>query len=882
MKGFDFRMEKLGLNEIREKYLSFFESKGHLRMPSFPLVPKDDPSVLLINAGMTPLKPYFTGKETPPRRRVTTCQKCIRTPDIELVGHTARHGTFFEMLGNFSFGDYFKTEAVSWAWEFITEVMHMPVERLWVTIYEDDDEAFDIWTKKIGFPEERIVRMGKEDNFWEHGTGPCGPCSEIHFDRGPEYSCGKPDCKLGCDCDRYVEFWNLVFTQFDKDENGNYNRLPNPNIDTGMGLERLATIMQGVNNIFEVDTIRNIMLSVSEITGVKYGDSEKTDVSLRAITDHIRSTCFMISDGILPSNEGRGYVLRRLLRRAARHGKLLGVNGSFLYKLADTVFGECKSGYPELSENADYIKKIIKIEEERFAETIDQGLSILSDYMEEMKKEGRNELSGEDAFKLYDTYGFPLDLTVDIAEENGYKVDKEGFDKCMLNQRMTAKSARAENADNAWSSDASIPDEVVPEFLGYDELSCTARVMALIKDGTLVNEVEEGENAIAAFDKTVFYSECGGQVGDTGSVKAEGAVCEVISGKKVSGKDASEIKVISGALKVGDEVSLEVDKKRRMAISRNHSVTHLLQKALTEVLGSHVAQAGSYVGEDRMRFDFSHFEAMTAEEIAEAEQKVNEKILEDLKITKREMPIAEAKKLGATALFGEKYGETVRVVSMGDYSMEFCAGTHLDATSQIGLFKILSESGVAAGVRRIEGVTGNGVLSYIKAQEETVEELASIMKSAPGAVLERTRAFVQNAVETKKELEALKAEMSKGAADELLKGATDVKGVSVITARVDGSDVETMRGMIDTIKDKLPSAAAVLASVSDGKVTFVGGATKNAVAKGVHIGKVIKEVASVAGGGGGGKPDSAQAGGKDITKADEALGVVLSVIEAQL
>lgn len=590
----------------------------------------------------------------------------------------------------------------------------------------------------------------------------------------------------------------------------------------------------------------------------------------------------MISDGILPSNEGRGYVLRRLLRRAARHGKLLGVNGSFLYKLADTVFGECKSGYPELSENADYIKKIIKIEEERFAETIDQGLSILSDYMDGLKKEGKSELSGEDAFKLYDTYGFPLDLTVDIAEENGYKVDKDGFDKCMLNQRMTAKSARAENADNAWSSDAAIPDEVVPEFLGYEKLSCTAKVMALIKDGALVSEVEEGENAIVAFDKTVFYSECGGQVGDTGSVKAEGAVCEVISGKKVSGKDASEIKVMSGTLKVGDEVSLEVDKKRRMAISRNHSVTHLLQKALTEVLGSHVAQAGSYVGEDRMRFDFSHFEAMTAEEIAEAEQKVNEKILEDLKITKREMPIAEAKKLGATALFGEKYGETVRVVSMGDYSMEFCAGTHLDATSQIGLFKILSESGVAAGVRRIEGVTGSGVLSYIKAQEETVAEIASIMKSAPGAVVERTRAFVQNAAETKKEFEALKAEMSKGAADELLKNATDVKGVSVITARVDGSDVETMRGMIDTIKDKLPTAAAVLASVSDGKVTFVGGATKDAVAKGVHIGKLIKEVASVAGGGGGGKPDSAQAGGKDITKADEALGVVLSVIEAQL
>lgn len=875
-------MEKLGLNEIREKYLSFFETKGHLRLPSFPLVPKDDPSVLLINAGMTPLKPYFTGKETPPRRRVTTCQKCIRTPDIELVGHTARHGTFFEMLGNFSFGDYFKTEAISWAWEFITEVMHMPVERLWVTIYEDDDEAFDIWTNKIGFPAERIVRMGKEDNFWEHGTGPCGPCSEIHFDRGPEYSCGKPGCKLGCDCDRYVEFWNLVFTQFDKDENGNYNRLPNPNIDTGMGLERLATIMQGVNNIFEVDTIRNIMLSVSDITGVKYGDSEKTDVSLRAITDHIRSTCFMISDGILPSNEGRGYVLRRLLRRAARHGKLLGVNGSFLYKLADTVFNECKSGYPELSENADYIKKIIKIEEERFAETIDQGLAILSSYMENMKASGKTELSGEDAFKLYDTYGFPLDLTVDITSENGFTVDKDGFDKCMQTQRITAKSARAENADNAWSSDAAIPDDVTPEFLGYDELSCTATVKAIIKDGVLSDFAEEGENAIVAFDKTVFYSECGGQVGDTGKATSDNAVAAVLQSRKVSGKDASEIKVEAGKISVGDTLSLSVDKKRRMAISRNHSVTHLLQKALIETLGSHVAQAGSYVGEDRMRFDFSHFEAMTDEELSAVENRVNEKILEDIKITKREMPIAEAKKLGATALFGEKYGETVRVVSMGDYSMEFCAGTHLEATSQIGLFKIISESGVAAGVRRIEGVTGSGVLSYIKAQEETISQIASVMKSNPGAVVERTRAFVQNAADTKKELDALKAELSKGVADELLKKAVDVKGVSVITAKVDGVDVEAMREMIDTVKDKLPISATVLACVSEGKVTFVGGAGKQACAMGVHIGKVIKEVASVAGGGGGGKPDSAQAGGKDVTKTDAALDVVSGVIEAQL
>ncbi len=875
-------MEKLGLNEIREKYLSFFESKGHLRLPSFPLVPKDDPSVLLINAGMTPLKPYFTGKETPPRKRVTTCQKCIRTPDIELVGHTARHGTFFEMLGNFSFGDYFKNEAISWAWEFITEVMHMPVDRLWVTIYQDDDEAFDIWTKKIGFPVERIVRMGKEDNFWEHGTGPCGPCSEIHFDRGPEFSCGKPTCKLGCDCDRYVEFWNLVFTQFDKDENGNYNRLPNPNIDTGMGLERLAVIMQGVNNLFEVDTIRNIMLAISGLTGVKYGDSEKTDVSLRAITDHIRSTCFMISDGILPSNEGRGYVLRRLLRRAARHGKLLGVSGPFLYKIADTVFNECKSGYPELSEHADYIKKIIKIEEERFAETIDQGLAILSGYMDEMKKSGKTVLSGEDAFRLYDTYGFPLDLTVDITGENGFSVDREGFDKCMQNQRQTAKSARAENADNAWSSDASIPDDVTPEFLGYDELSCTATVKALIKNGELADSVEEGETAVVAFDKTVFYSECGGQVGDTGKATSDTAVVTVLASRKVSGKDASEIRVESGSVKLGDKMELAVDKKRRMAISRNHSVTHLLQKALKETLGDHVAQAGSYVGEDRMRFDFSHFEAMTPEQISEVEQKVNDKILEDLKITKKEMPIAEAKKLGATALFGEKYGETVRVVSMGDYSMEFCAGTHLDSTSQIGLFKILSEGGVAAGVRRIEGVTGQGVLNYIASKDETIAQIASLMKSSANAVLDRTKAFVQNANDTKKEFDALKAEVSRNMAKNLADSAVDVKGVSVITAKINDADVEQMRGMIDTIKDKYEFAAAVIASVSGDKVTFVGGATKGAVSKGVHIGKVIKEVASIAGGGGGGKPDSAQAGGKNPEKTDEALGAVTKVIEAQL
>ena len=875
-------MQKLGLNEIREKYLAFFETKGHLRMPSFPLVPKNDPSVLLINAGMTPLKPYFTGKETPPRKRVTTCQKCIRTPDIENVGHTARHGTFFEMLGNFSFGDYFKKEVIPWAWEFITKVMEIPVDRLWVTIYEDDDEAYEIWANDIGVSPDRIVRMGKEDNFWEHGTGPCGPCSEIHYDRGMEFSCGKPDCKLGCDCDRFLEFWNLVFTQFDKDEEGNYNRLPNPNIDTGMGLERLAVIMQGVNNLFEVDTIRNIILKISEMTGIKYGDAEKTDVSLRAITDHIRSTCFMISDGILPSNEGRGYVLRRLLRRAARHGKLLGLNGTFLHVLAETVFTESESAYPELRENADYIKKIIKLEEERFAETIDQGLNILNDYMAETKKAGKTCLSGEDAFRLYDTYGFPLDLTIDIAAENGFTVDKEGFDACMLNQRMTAKSARAENADNAWSNDVTIPDEINPEFLGYDALNCDAKVEAIVVGGEFTDSVAEGEKAVLIFDKTVFYSESGGQIGDTGIVEGEGFKAEVTNCKKIGGKHTSEVTVTAGEIKKGDAVKLAVDKKRRMSIARNHSTTHLLQKALTEVLGSHVAQAGSYVDPERLRFDFSHFEAMTAEELSKVEAMVNEKILEGLSIEKREMPISEAKKMGATALFGEKYGEVVRVVKMGDYSIEFCGGTHLDNTNEAGLFKIISEGGVAAGVRRIEGVTGSGVLSYIESKNAVISEIAGLMKSSESALIERTKAFVEKNAELKKDYDKLQAEISKSRSANLTDGAVDIKGVSVITASVDGSTVDQMREMIDNLKDKMPLCAVVLSSVADGKVTFVGGASKDAVAKGVHIGKVIKEVAAIAGGGGGGKPDSAQAGGKDVTKAAEALSCVTKVIEGQL
>ncbi|MDP4133183.1 MAG: alanine--tRNA ligase [Bacillota bacterium] len=875
-------MQKLGLNEIREKYLSFFESKDHLRLPSFPLVPKNDPSILLINAGMTPLKPYFTGKETPPRKRVTTCQKCIRTPDIELVGKTARHGTFFEMLGNFSFGDYFKDEAIAWAWEFITKVMEMSVDKLWVTIYESDDQAFDIWTKKIGVDPERVVRMGKEDNFWEHGTGPCGPCSEIHFDRGEEYGCHKPGCKIGCDCDRYVEFWNLVFTQFDKDEKGNYNPLPKPNIDTGMGLERLAVIMQGVNNLFEVDTIRNIMLAISDYTGVKYGDNDKTDVSLRVITDHIRSTCFMISDGIIPSNEGRGYVLRRLLRRAARHGKLLGVNGPFLYKIADTVFAECQSAYPELEQHAEYIKKIIKIEEERFCETVDQGLAILASYIDDIKKAGKTVLDGQDAFKLYDTYGFPIDLTIDIAAESALTVDKEGFDKCMQNQRATAKAARAENADNAWSKDISLPDEIKPKFLGYDALECEAAVTALIKDGEFVDKVSEGDNATVIFDKTVFYSESGGQIGDTGTITADTVRAVVTNSIKMSGKHVSLINIESGELSKGDKVTLVVNKKRRMAISRNHSTTHLLQKALKEVLGVHVAQSGSYVDEERLRFDFSHFEPMTKEQLTEVEKKVNEKILEGLLVTKKEMPIDEARKLGATALFGEKYGEVVRVVTMGDYSMEFCGGTHLDNTSEAGLFKIVSESGIAAGIRRIEGVTGSGVLNYIYEKEETIETVAQLIKSSPSAVVERAKAYVEKANETKKTLEKLQTEVSKNLSGNLLENAKEIKGVTVVTASLKGITVEQMREMIDNVKTKLDTAAIVLASDVDGKVFFVGNATKGALDKGVHIGMVIKQVAAIAGGGGGGKPDSAQAGGRFVEKIDEALASVENAVESQI
>lgn len=864
-------MEKLGLNEIRERYLSFFESKGHLRMPSFSLVPQNDPSLLLINAGMAPLKPYFTGARIPPRKRVTTCQKCIRTPDIERVGHTARHGTFFEMLGNFSFGDYFKHEATAWAWEFITKELKMPVDKLWVTIYLDDDEAFDIWTKEVGVDPTHIVRMGKEDNFWEHGTGPCGPCSEIYFDRGPEKGCS-PDCKLGCDCDRYVEFWNLVFTQFDKDEQGNYNPLPNPNIDTGMGLERLAAIMQEVDNLFEVDTVRNIMLHISKIAGKNYKEDAKTDISLRVVTDHIRSTTMMISDGVLPSNEGRGYVLRRLLRRAARHGRLLGIKGAFLSEVAKTVIKESGEAYPELVEKADYICKVISVEESRFNETIDNGLSILEEYIAETKAEGKAVMDGDKAFKLNDTYGFPIDLTVEILEEQGLSVDREGFDKLMQNQKDTAREARKDGSswDAADTADMGVTEATI--FEGYESKVCEGKVLAMVKGNELAKTLGEGDEGIVVTDKTVFYGEGGGQVGDTGVLSTETCKAVVVDTKKNhDGVYMHVVKVTEGELSNGETVKLEIDAARRNAIARNHSTTHLLQKALSIVLGNHIQQAGSYVNEKRLRFDFTHFEAMTPEQIRKVEDIVNEEILAGDDINIQVLPIEEAKKLGATALFGEKYGDKVRVVKMGDFSIEFCGGTHLKNTANAGTFKILSETGVAAGVRRIEGVTGLGVIEYMRAKDELLSEVASTLKTTESELKTRSVNVLGEIRDLKSELEAMKSKLTGGMLDEIIAEGTEKNGVTVIAVSVNGMKGDEMRTLCDKIKDKLPNVAILLASADQGKITFVGMATKNAVANGVHIGNVIKTVTAVSGGGGGGKPDMAQGAGKDVSKLDEAV-----------
>jgi len=877
-------LDKLGVNEIRERFLSFFESKGHLRLPSFPLIPQNDNSLLLINAGMAPLKPYFTGKEIPPRKRVTTCQKCIRTPDIERVGKTARHGTFFEMLGNFSFGDYFKHEATSWAWEFVTKDLKFPEDKLYVTIYEDDDEAFDIWTKEVGVDPSHISRMGKEDNFWEIGTGPCGPCSEIYYDRGEKYGCGKPDCKVGCECDRFVEFWNLVFTQFDKDENGVYNRLAHPNIDTGMGLERMAVIMQDVDNLFEIDTVRNIMLEISRVAGVEYGKDAKSDVSLRVITDHIRSTTFMVCDGVCPSNEGRGYVLRRLLRRAARHGRLLGIKGTFLYNIADTVIRESENAYPQLAEKRDYIKRVIKIEEERFSETIDSGLSILEGKIAELEKNGEKLLGGEDAFRLYDTYGFPIDLTVEILEEKGLEADIEGFNAQMQQQKERSREGRKVGEEAAWSEDIyqTLSKDIKTEFVGYDNKECTATVSVIVKDGELADSVSDGEDAVVILDRTVIYGESGGQMGDRGTLCGSGFKMTVTDSKKLGdGKILHHVTVDEGTASVGDSVTVTYDVKKREATARNHSATHLLQKALREVLGSHIEQAGSMVDENRLRFDFSHFQAVTPEQLADVERRVNAAILAAYPIEIKQMPVDEAKKLGAMALFGEKYGDTVRVVNMGGYSIELCAGCHLKNTSEAGLCKIVSEGGVAAGVRRIEAVTGEGVLKYIDEKNAIIAESAAALKTTEGELVHRCENVMEEIREQQRRIDVISEKIAHASANNVMAGVKHIGGLEVFITQMDGSTVDAMRKLGDAIKEKTQLCVCVFAALTDGKITFMATAGKDAVKKGVHCGKIIKEITAIAGGSGGGKPDSAQGGGKNADKIDNALAAVDEIISAQ-
>ncbi len=879
-------MKKLGLNEIREKYLSFFESKGHLRLPSFSLVPQNDKSLLLINAGMAPLKPYFTGQETPPSKRVTTCQKCIRTPDIESVGKTARHGTYFEMLGNFSFGDYFKHEITGWAWEFCTKVLELPVERLWVTIYEEDDEAFDIWTKEVGVSPDRIVRMGKDDNFWEIGQGPCGPCSELYFDRGEDTGCGSPDCKVGCECDRFVEFWNLVFTQFDKDEEGNYNRLAHPNIDTGMGLERIACIMQGVNSIFEVDTVRNIMAKISEIANVKYGDDKNTDISLRVITDHIRSTTFMICDGVKIANEGRGYVLKRLLRRAARHGKLLGVNEPFLYKICDTVIEENKNAYPELVGKKDYIKKIIELEEISFARTVNDGLNILNSYVEEMDKEGAKVLSGDKAFKLSDTYGFPIDLTVEILGEKGYSVDVDGFSAYVNEQRQRARDAIKDADSLGWKDEMfekflALPS---PEFVGYDSLECDTEILGIYYNDDF-NDSASYENGTVTLvlSKTPFYGEGGGQVGDTGIITCDNAKLNVTDAKKLrDGRIIVAAEIIDGYIEKGDKCHAEVDKDRRAKIAANHSATHLLQKALKMVAGDHIEQAGSFVNDERLRFDFTHYEAVTKEQLKEVEEIVNREIFNSLCVTCNEMPIDEAKKLGAMALFGEKYGDVVRVVKMGDFSIELCGGTHVKNTSNIGIFKILSESGIAAGTRRIEATTGLGVVKYLSEKESLINDISQELKVGPSEIVHKISSMNSEIKTLKQDISKLNEKLAKGGLDDMLSSAVEISGIKVVCGKMDGADMGALRTTGDELKNKLPDVVGVFLSDIDGKVSLYVTASKSAVAKGIHCGNVVKEIAKYVDGAGGGRPDGAQAGGKNPQGIDDALKASVEVIKAQL
>lgn len=876
-------MEWTGLNDLREKFLSFFESKGCLRLPSFSLVPKDDNSLLLINSGMAPMKKYFTGEVTPPRKRVTTCQKCIRTPDIERVGITARHGTFFEMLGNFSFGDYFKREATAWAWEFFTKVLEMPADKLYVSIYQDDDEAYKIWTEEVGVDPSHMVRLGKEDNFWEHGSGPCGPCSEIYFDRGPEKGCGKPDCHVGCECDRYVEVWNLVFTQFESDGKGNYTPLDHPNIDTGMGLERLACVMQGVDNLFLVDTIQNIMKKISEITGVEYGEDPEKDVSLRVITDHIRSTTFMIGDGVMPSNEGKGYVLRRLLRRAARHGRLLGYTEPFLYKVCDTVIKENLVAYPELKEKEDFIIKVIRVEEESFAKTVDQGIKMLQNIIDDAQIK---TLSGEDAFKLNDTYGFPIDLTKEILGEKGINVDVERFHELLKEQKKRSRDARKNAGADAWISDTTdLSDINKTEFVGYTELECNSKVLAIVKDGIRIDSAGEGENVVLVLDKTPFYAESGGQVGDTGVVESGSFSADVCNTTKdPSGKIfLHETLIKSGNISVGSEVKSTVDKERRADITRNHTAAHLLQAALRQVLGNHVQQAGQLVSDTTLRFDFTHFEAMSAKELIEVENLVNQKIFEAIEVNTREMPIEEAKKLGAMALFGEKYGDVVRVVSAGDFSVEFCGGTHAKNTSNLGLFKIRQEGSVAAGVRRIEAITGYGVLNYINNIHAAVVGVCEMLKiNDPRKVVEGVKKVEENLRTQQKEIADLNSKLAVTRLAEFFSGTEIENGVRIVTGKLDGVNADVLRTMCERGKDMAPNAVIVLAATNDGKVTFASACGKKALENGANAGKIVKAVAQAAGGNGGGKPDLAMAGAKAPEKVDSALAIVKETVYAML
>lgn len=878
-------MQKYGVNELRRMFLEFFESKEHLAMKSFSLVPHNDKSLLLINSGMAPLKPYFTGAEIPPRRRVTTCQKCIRTGDIENVGKTARHGTFFEMLGNFSFGDYFKKESIRWTWEFLTEVVGLDADRLYPSVYLEDDEAWEIWNKDIGIPAERIFRFGKEDNFWEHGSGPCGPCSEVYYDRGEKYGCGSPDCTVGCECDRYMEIWNNVFTQFDNDGHNNYTELEQKNIDTGMGLERLACVVQDVDSMFDIDTLFALREHVCKMAGAEYGKDHETDVSIRVITDHIRSVTFMISDGILPSNSGRGYVLRRLLRRASRHGRLLGIDRAFLVELAEAVIEGSKDGYPELEEKKDFIFKVITKEEEQFNKTIDQGLSILAGTIEELEEKGEKVLSGEEAFRLYDTYGFPVDLTIEILEEKGLSIDEEGFRKAVEEQKAKAKGTFGEH--NYSGREATVYDEidasVTSTFVGYEKTSCESKVTVLTTDTEIVEALSDGESGTILTEETPFYATSGGQEADTGIICTDDFAFAVEDTVKLpGGKTGHKGHVTKGMVKIGDIVTLKIDTEKRALCANNHSATHLLQKALRMVLGSHVEQAGSSVNEERLRFDFTHFSAMTEEEIHKVEAIVNGQIMNHLPVEAKNMPIEEARKTGAAALFGEKYGDIVRVVSMGEFSKEFCGGTHVANTGIITAFKIISETGVAAGVRRIEALTSKGLMKYYNDVEEKLTEAAKLVKAKPDQLAEKLAHLLAENKALHSEVESLKSKLAQGSMGDVMSQVVEVKGMKLLAAKVEGADMNGLRDLGDKLKDKLGEGVVVLASAAGGKVSLMAMATKEAVEKGAHAGNLIKEIASLVGGGGGGRPNMAQAGGKKPEGMDDAVAKVKEVLEKQL